>query len=111
MLKASGLGLFSSTRLDGSKDIQSVKSACSVFIQEFKAHIPPHSTGGEYKERKRNTQCSQQLNKNSIKNKFEMEKTIRMFGSILPQPYPQPQTCLCRGIEKLVILNWLLIGR
>lgn len=111
MLKASGLGLFSSTRLDGSKDIQSVKSGWSIFIQEFKAHIPPQSSWGEYKQRKTNTQCSQQLNKNSIANKFEMEKNIRTFGSILPQPYPQPQTLLCRGIEKLVILNRLLIGR
>lgn len=111
MLKASGLGLFSSTRLDGSKDIQSVKSAWSIFIQEFKAHIPPQSSWGEYKQRKTNTQCSQQLNKNSIANKLEMEKNIRAFGSILPQPYPQPQTLLCRGIEKLVILNRLLTRR
>ena len=37
---ASVLGLIYSMRLDGRKDIQSVKSALSVLHAEFKAHVP-----------------------------------------------------------------------
>ena len=40
-LRASGLGVIFSTRLDGSKEIQSVKSTCSVLYSELKAYILP----------------------------------------------------------------------
>ena len=38
-MRASVLELISSIRLDGKKDIQSVKSAWSVLSEEFKARI------------------------------------------------------------------------
>ena len=45
-MRASVLELISSVRLDGKKDIQSVKSAWSVLNAEFKARILlPPSTG------------------------------------------------------------------
>ena len=40
-LRASVLGLITSMRLDGRKDIQSLKSAWSILYAELKAHVLP----------------------------------------------------------------------
>ena len=47
LLRASGLGLKSSMRLDGRKDIQSVKSVWSILHSELKAHIVPLLEGND----------------------------------------------------------------
>lgn len=50
MLRASLLGLIFSMKLDGRKDIQSlksVKSAWSISYSERKAHVLPATSSGE----------------------------------------------------------------